>query len=209
MESVLFPEDPSQFPGELHAPRLALADIVLGIKTQPIVVSQTSTSESAHLQPNEAADIQSPDEHSTLRESSSILNEFRRVFQDFICKDLPRTKKTVVKDSSNPSKIDRPQESEVVDTGCEEDRNAALDVARPESRIGQSCLIDATSMVDSEHISIEAVHQMQHETIAGVLGLVASQRSQADLAEEIYVSKELVLTEEAVDLGLTDIITQA
>lgn len=150
MDSVIHPEDSYQYPEELHIPPLTAANILRGIETQasiPSPILQLGYSDQAIGQEHEA---QISDQHLTHRKSSSsFLDEVRRAFQDFLSKDPSRPNRIVLRDSSRVEKISGPQEMEFLDTS-EEDREAALSVARPESRIGQSWPIDAMDQGDLE-----------------------------------------------------------
>lgn len=177
---------------------MSAADIILGINPVGIVLPETDTWNTFEQESSGEGDTQdSSTEPSPLCKSASFLDEVRRVVSELLCIDTPQSNKN----RNTP-------ESEAGDTN-EEDRKAALSVSRPESRIGQSCWIDAMINEGFELPSLETEHQKEHESIAGILGRKDCQRCRVHVSDEVHVSKGLALAEESVDHGMSDIITQA
>ena len=205
IDSVIHPEDADMFPDDIDIRPMASATIILGINSFNHDTDDTS---STSLLDHESAE-DSPTESNDHRRSALFLDNVRQMYQDYSVDAVRRSTSTNSRSHRSSLESSHSDETDITDT-TEDERMAALSVERPESRMGDSWM---AGPVNVSILPPRILRHMRQDSIANIVASAAShsalpvQETRAN--GELHIGAGVAVTEEAVDLGMADIITQS
>ena len=211
IDSIIHPEDRHMFPDNLDVRPMASRNVILGISSFNEDTDDKSPTSSSDQGSSEGLYMAESNRRIRHRRSASFIENVRQVYEDYVAGPAHRSRSANSISQYSSQQSSYSDEMDITDI-ADDERMAALGVERPESRMGDFWMDDPTSSGNVSWLPPGVEQHMRQDSISSI---VASTASHSDLpvqetpaSGELHIGAGVAVTEEAVDLGMADIITQ-